>query len=194
MWVQYDLLTMPTSFNNANIRKLLEARPRQAILLLYEEYYYQLIWIAYRHTHNRQDSDDVIQEVFVDLFKRHKQISRMSDEPIVNYLIKAVRNRAISQYRQKMRLSMRETQYYHAHGKTGDEYAPDRDLISNERAASLSLVVARLSDREKESFLMQLEGVRVKDIAERLSISVKAVERNLTRAKKRLRAFLGVDF
>lgn len=184
---------MPTSFNSANIRKLLEHRPRHAIRLLYEAYYYRLYGIAYRYTRDRQDADDVMQEVFVDVFRRHREIGRMSDEPILNYLVKAVRNQAISHYRKKVRSSMRETRYYHTRVETGNDYAPDRDLISYEDEASVVLIVARLSDREKESLLMQLEGFRVKDIARRLSISVKAVERNLTRARKRLRAFLGMD-
>lgn len=184
---------MSASFNNAHIRNLLESWPEMAIVLLYDNFYDQLLRIADIHTQERQSSEDVLQEVFAEVFKRHKEIAQKRDEPILRYMIKAVQFHSISHYRHRVSVSARETQYFYSQIDPEGDYSADRNIISHERKRFLRLIVGTLPPREKECFLMQLDGMRVKDIARRLSISVKAVEANLTSARKRLRAFSGVE-
>src|SRR5688572_501766 len=100
---------MSASINNDHFRNTLYSWPEIALILLYENFYHKLLRIADMHTRDRQASEDVLQEVFVDIWKRHKQIGQRRDEPIERYLVKAVQYHSITHYRNRVRTAERET-------------------------------------------------------------------------------------
>ena len=181
---------MSAFIDNNDFRKILKTWRESAIILLYNNFYDRLILVADMYTRDRHVSEDVVQEVLVDVWKRHEEISQMQDEPIERYLIKAVQNHSITHYKRLVKKSEGETQYFYFNSQYSSEYPAESEMVSDERRRILRLVLATLPPRERECFMMQAhQGMRVKDIARRLGITVKAVERNLTSARKRLRRF-----
>ena len=183
---------MPASIDIEHIRNILYSWPEIAMILLYNNFYDKLIRIADIHTRDRQASEDVLQEVFADVWRRHKEIGQKKDESIQRYLIKAVQYHSITHYKKRVKTSEQETQYFYANETNPPEYSVEASIIADESRRFLRLIVGTLPPREKECFLMQIDGMRVKEIARRLGITVKAVERSLTSARKRLRGFSGV--
>ena len=180
---------MSASVNDEHFRNTLYSWPEAGVILFYENFYHKLLRIADIYTRDRKSSEDVLQEVFTDVWKRHKEIGRMRDEPIERYLIRAVQYSSISHYKRRVRTADCETQYYYAttearlHATAG----PDNHCTDDRRL--MKLIAGTFPPREKNCLILKMEGLSVEEIARQLGITRKAVERNLTRARKRFKRF-----
>lgn len=163
------------------------------MVLLYQDHYESLIRIADMHTRDRHASQDVLQEVFADIWQKRREIGQQRDEPIHGYLIRAVQYHAISLYKRNKKTTDDETQYYYAKAASVLEDPYEAVIISQENQTFIRLIVATFPEREKQCLLLQIDHrLPVREIASRLGISRKAVERSLTSGKKRLRKFRAV--
>lgn len=181
---------MPVSINNELFRNLLFSWPEKALVFLYDDFYDSLIRIADMHTHDRKAFEDVLQEVFADVWQKHKSLGQQRDQSIQTYLIKAVEYHSISLYKKNAKTAERQTQYFNAHRANFFEYPAEASIISAEKQSFIRLILATFPLRERECLLLQIDhGMTVKEIARRLGITKKAVERSLTSAKKRLKKF-----
>ena len=180
---------MSASINDEHFRNTLYSWPEAGMILFYENFYHKLLRIADMHTRDRKSSEDVLQEVFADVWKRHKEIGQMRDEPIERYLIKAVQYSSITHYKKRVRTAECETQYYYANSESLADTPAESDSSSTNDQRLMKLIAGTFPDREKECLLLRMEGLPVKEIARQLGITRKAVERNLTRARKRFRRF-----
>lgn len=181
---------MSASIDNEQFRNLLFSWPEKAILFLYEHYYDHLIRIADMHTHDRRTSEDVLQEVFADVWKKHRTLGQQRDQSIQSYLIKAVAYHAISLYKKRARTAEREKEYFFGAISDPVDHPAEEGIIFEENRTFIRLILGTFPLRERQCLLMQTEEeLPVKEIAKRLGISRKAVERSLTSARKRLKKF-----
>lgn len=68
-----------------------------------------------------------------------------------------------------------------AHGSV--DFPPERVLIGKDRLAEAVAILMELPERPRTVFVLRrIEGLRYKDIAARLGISVSAIERHMKRA------------
>lgn len=181
---------MSAPINNEAFRNLLFSWPEKAISYLHERYYEDLLRTADAYTRNRKLSEDAVQEVMIDIFRKHKTLGQQHSQPFLAYLFRSVANQAITLYKKNLRAHMRESQYFYDFSRTSPEANAEARIISTERQAFLRVVLGTLTPKERECLLMQVEeNLPVKEIAKRLGISAKAVERSLTSARKRLKKF-----
>jgi RNA polymerase sigma-70 factor (ECF subfamily) len=102
------------------------------------------------------------------------------------FLVRTAINSALNERRRVSRVCHREL------GNVSDILSDDQPLQDEVLAARERLHIVRtalmtLSPRTREVFLMhRLEAMRYKDIAQRLAISVSAVEKHIARATVRL--------
>lgn len=180
---------MASRIDNDHFRDTLYAWPEVGLVLLYKNFYHNLLAIADMYTRDRQSSEDVVQEIFVDIWNRHKEIGARRDESIERYLVKAVQYRSASHNKRKLRTAERETRYYYISNTTttAQPEEPAFEMSDDERLARL--IAATFPERERDCILLKMEGMQNRAIAERLGISTKGVERNLTRARKRFKRF-----
>lgn len=176
--------------DNERFRNLLLSWPAKAISFLYEAYYKTLLTISERLTHNREASEDIVQETFAHVWLKHKELSQQHDQSIQFYLIKVVKYKSITFYKKK---SQEDTKYSgYKNGMLVDhlELSREERLILDERSNTLRKIISTFPKREKECLLLRLDyNLSVTEIALQLGISNKAVERSLTSAKKRLKKF-----
>lgn len=181
---------MSPFIDNDDFRNLLFSWPEKAMRCIYDHLYDDLIRVADLHTHDRAVSQDALQEVFADIYVRHKEIGRPRAESIIRYLIRAVTNHSITLYRKSARTAMGDTGFFYAVMAGAYEDPIEVALISDERQSFLRLIVGTHPPREKECMLLRIDyGMKVKAIAVRLGITQKAVEWNLRSARKRLKRF-----
>jgi RNA polymerase sigma-70 factor, ECF subfamily len=181
---------MSASINNDDLRNVLYSWPEMAMVLLYNNFYNKLIRLADKYTRNRQTSEDVLQEVFADVSNRHREIGLNSREPIEGYLMRAVRNQSITHYRKRTRAADAEKAYYYANTDAGKEDPAEVSILSEERRQFVHMILGTFPPRERECLSLQMfRGLCNKEIAAELGITEKAVEANLTRARKRLRRY-----
>ena len=179
---------MFVGIDNDNIRKLLLAYPRKAIKLLYDHYYHVLVGISLKYTGNRAAAEDIVQEVFVLVWEKRHSLVEVHATPIRNFLIRIVKYKSIDFFRRtrtsRTRLSELKALHFSA-----NEASIESLMIETERRIELWQLIAGFPKRERECLRMRFEDeLRLEEIAEKLGISRKSVERSLTSGKKRLRA------
>jgi RNA polymerase sigma factor (sigma-70 family) len=181
---------MSPFIDSEDFRNLLYSWPEKAMRSIYDHVYDDLVRIADMHTHSRILSEDALQDVFTDVFLRHREICTSRGESILGYLIAAVTNHSISLYRKNSRALGGETEYYYACVEGVREKPLELAMISEERQSFLRLIIGTLPPRERECMLLRIDHeMSVKEIARRLGVSKKAVEWNLRSARKRLERF-----
>jgi RNA polymerase sigma-70 factor, ECF subfamily len=131
------------------------------------------------------DGEDVIQEVFLALF-RHLQMGR-SRANLRGWVFRVAHNQAL-----KHRLRA----YRQAPGQnTGDEALqnhvdpaanPEEQLATSQRSRRLLSVVAALSDLDQECLRLRVEGLRYREIADVLGVSLGSVAKSMARSMQRL--------
>jgi len=130
-------------------------------------------------------SEDITQEVFVSLWedKDHLQIRN-----IESYLYMMVRNKCID-YLKRLRIIENRNLWFGEQLKVEELYYIDfvRDepyiLIEEELRSEIEKTIERLPPRCREVFkLSRVDGLKNREIAEKLNISIKNVERHLKRA------------
>jgi len=150
---------------------------------LFRSYYKYLVIIAYKYTKDQELSKDMVQEVFMDVWKRREVIN--IDLSIKYFLRRAVINKCLALKRKSERITVNTemTEDY----KGADNVTSDT-ILYNDLSQSISNLVDELPDRCKEVFrLSRFENLSHKEIAKKLDISVKTIENQMTKALKYLR-------
>ncbi|TZF86020.1 RNA polymerase sigma-70 factor (plasmid) [Pedobacter sp. BS3] len=155
-----------------------------AFKLIYQRYASGLYAAAYNLFRNKPLCEDLIQELFADLWIKRKDLNIQSLKP---YLYMSVKNRVLMLIRSG-RAMLDES----ALEKLIADYAADDRLNIRELNDVLNQGIDSLPDRCREIFqLSRREHLSNKEIAERLNISVKTVENQMTIALRRLREQAG---
>lgn len=147
---------------------------------IYKRYAPRLYAAAYNLFRDKPLCEDLIQELFADLWIRRKSLNIKSLKP---YLYTAVKNRVLMAMRSG-RTMLNDT----ALEKLIADYATDDRLNAKELNDILNKGINSLPDKCREIFqLSRNEHLSNKEIAERLNISVKTVESQMTIALRKLR-------
>ena len=131
-------------------------------------------------------TEDVVQEVFLQLF-RHLQLGR-SRANLHGWIFQVGHNLALKQRAKATRRQKTESTW---DGSLADLVAdphanPEQQLVEDRRGKRLRSVLRALSDRERQCLCLRAEGLRYREIARTLGISLGAVAKALTRAMTRL--------
>lgn len=181
---------MAQDFDNERFRKLLRAYPAKAIEFLYSRFHNNLFRIALYLTRNPEASEDIVQETFVHVWENYKQLSEHHDRSIQYYLVKVVRNKSITQFTRNLRSIKNRISYRDGQTMKDQGYSAEAAMIQSEMHHQLRTLVDTFPKREKECLMMRIdEELTVEQIALRLNVSKKAVERSITSANKRLRRY-----
>lgn len=146
------------------------------------EYRASLLRYFGRRTHDRADLEDMVQEVFVRLIRRGETSALEGQNPGA-YMFETASSVL------KDRLRKRATHHAEAHEPfdgerhAGEDFSPEHVLLGREQLARATAALLELPERTRVIFVLRrLEGMRFKDIAARLGISVSAVEKHMQRA------------
>lgn len=179
---------MADFLENERFRKLLLSFPGKAIEFLYSHYYHSLVSIARRFTHDQKVSEDIVQETFVHVWQNHRQLGQYHERSIEHYLVRVVKNKAISRYKRTLHLNEKKIEFINGHSFNSSDSSIEDEIIKIEINSEIRQIINSFPRREKECLLMKLdEELTPEQIAERLHVSKKAVERSITSANKRLR-------
>ena len=185
--------------DNNRFRKLLLALPEKAIEILYEQYYHVLVSLAESLTHDRKASEDIVQETFIHVWEQHRKLGQPESRSFGYYLVRVVRNKAITWYKEQLRRGRYRSELTGLLAFAAGVESAESRMIGIEMVHEIRGIIVTFPRREMECLLMRIdEELTPQQIADRLSISRKAVERSLTSGSKRLRKFLrnrgyGVD-
>lgn len=163
-----------------------------AFKLIYQRYSSDLYTAAYNLFRNKPLCEDLVQELFTDLWIKRSNLNIKSVKP---YLYTSIKNRVLTAIRSgKIMLDESALEKLIA-----DYSAADSRLNMRELNEVLNKGIESLPDRCREIFyLSRREHLSNKEIAQRLNISLKTVENQMTIALRRLREqaaeFLAITF
>jgi RNA polymerase sigma-70 factor (ECF subfamily) len=154
---------------------------------LFRTYHARLASFAYRYVQSQEIAEELVQEVFLDLWSRRALV----DVGVVvkTYLFIAVKNAALSYLRHEKVERRREGEVIALF--SGPRAAADVELHRADLAAEVQRAIARLPERCRVVFSLRREHeMSHAQIAEILGISPRTVENQLARALKSLRKYL----
>ncbi|HMF74576.1 MAG TPA: sigma-70 family RNA polymerase sigma factor [Bryobacteraceae bacterium] len=127
------------------------------------------------------DAEEVVQEVFLSLFQ-HLQRGK-GRENLRGWVFRVAHNLALKQ----RTLSRREFQYSAETVETVDPQPnPEEKLAGSQRQQRLLAVMRALPEQDQYCLYLRAEGLRYREIAEVLGISLGAVSNSLVRSLGRL--------
>ncbi|HNP95375.1 MAG TPA: sigma-70 family RNA polymerase sigma factor [Cyclobacteriaceae bacterium] len=186
---------MPETLDNERFRLLLGAMPAKAIELLYDHYFEGLVHLSIKFVSDRNIAEDVVQDTLVHVWEQHKELSNHHDLPIHFYLARVVRNKSITFYKQHLKLMDNYAQFLNGNRVPSLEQTVESQLIDHEIAERIKARIATFPYRERQCLEMKIDRLMTtKEIAAELGITVKAVERTITSAHKRLRKWAKKEF
>jgi RNA polymerase sigma factor (sigma-70 family) len=119
------------------------------------------------------EASDIAQDVFLRLWE--KQID-VDPETTIRLLYKIAGDMFISKYRR----AKLEMNYLNSLKNDSIENSPEDELNRKELLMNYKKALAGLSEKQRTVFLMsRMEGLKYHEIAERLKLSVKAVEKRM---------------
>jgi len=158
-----------------------------ALKLIYDKYWNHLFKSAYNILHDQQACEDIIQDIFINLWNKRDIIEiRVS---LKSYLFASTRYEV---YRQVRYGSVREDIFEHIHERleTPSEYG---NIEYRELLSQINSIVDNLSTKCRVVYkLSREEQLSHKEIASQLDISTKTVENHLNKALRQLRISLGL--
>ncbi|MDH6312168.1 RNA polymerase sigma-70 factor (ECF subfamily) [Parabacteroides sp. PFB2-10] len=151
---------------------------------MFRFYYTPLRMYAASLTGEMEVAEEIVQELFYVFWKEREQITVLHS--LKNYLYGAVRNRSF-QYLEHQDVRHRYQEAILSK-ETVDDPTPHDELEYNELLKLIDHAISRLPERRQRIFKMhRFEGMKYAEIAETLSLSVKTVEAEMTKALQTLR-------
>jgi len=131
------------------------------------------------------DAEEIIQEVFLALF-RHLQLGR-PDKNLLGWLFRVAHNLALKQRNANYKLQ----QEHHPDGGVIERQLdptanPEEQLMRSQRQERLRAVLQALPEQDRCCLHLRAEGLRYREIASILGMSLGAVSLSLSRALARL--------
>ena len=152
---------------------------------IFRHYYTPLYLYAFSITGQKETSEEIVQDLFYIIWKEKEKIQ--IKQSVKSYLYKSVKNRSLH-YLEHLHV---QAQYQENIGKQSSlstEAAPDEILEYKELEEVLKQTFKKLPERCRQIFYMhRINGKKYKEIAATLSISIKTVEADMTKAYRTLR-------
>lgn len=152
----------------------------------FREYYRPMTAYAFRFLGSLADSESIVQDVFLRLWqKRHEMVITTS---LQLYLFRSVKNHCINYIEHEKIKTGYQTMVIHNETDRTDysEFFLEFGLVKK-----IENAIAALPPKRQEIFRMaREEGMKYREIAERLELSVKTVETQMTLALRQLRESL----
>jgi len=151
---------------------------------IFRTHYSELCSYAFNFTKDLDDAEEVVQDIFVKLWDNKKNIDVKTS--IKSYLYSSVRNRCLNTIKH---IEIREK--YKEFNKQEielDENLQENESEKTEMEQKLRNLIDNLPEKRRRIFIMsRYNGLKYKEIAEELSISIKTVENQMGKAMKFLR-------
>lgn len=155
--------------------------------VIYRRYYKVLYLYSARIVLSSEIAKDIVQDVFTEFWFHRDRIDK--DKSVKYYLYTMVRNKSLDYIKSSYyKLSTAE---YLLEEHLFPIFFTENDLHLEELTKEINLSVSRLSEKCRLVFLMSREkNMTNKEIAEELKVSIKAVEKHITKAISEIKTHL----
>ncbi len=155
---------------------------------LYHYYFPRLLRFSFLIVHTKEQAEEIVNDVFINLWRRREQLYKIENPDVYFYV--AVKNKSLD-YLSKNQL--KETVDIHQISESHLKFSmdPEKILITAELKEKIEKAIDRLPARCKLIFkLIREDGLKYKEVAAVLNLSIKTVEAQMTIAVKKLSEIL----
>jgi RNA polymerase sigma-70 factor (ECF subfamily) len=161
----------------------------RALSSLYDRYRVILFGLILRILHSRDDAEDVLQEVFLQVWRRAADFNEARGRPFT-WLVTLARSRAIDRLRI---IASRDRVTNEAARAVSEDDVSDAadDTLRSERREIVRRALAQLPEEQQRTLLLAyFEGLTQAEIAERLNTPLGTVKTRMRSGMIRLREML----
>ncbi len=166
------------------IYKVAREEDTRSFKALYKHYFAPLFRFSFIIVHAKEPAEEIVNDVFINLWRRRDQLYKIENPDVYFYV--AVKNKSLdylSKNHLKERIDIREV----SESYLKFSMDPEKILITEELKERIENAVERLPSRCKLIFKMIREdGLKYREVASILNLSIKTVEAQMTIAVKKL--------
>ncbi len=181
-----------TNSEHINIQQI-RSGDEGAFEKVYNHFYSPLYFFAIQYVDKKAEAENLVQETFLSLWVNKESISGESNHSVKSWLYTTLKNKCLN-YLEKESNKRQYNNYQR------QKHEADMDILGQMQISDVTFdeierllyeTLLQMPDQCRKVFeLSRFKGLKNKEIAEELNISVKAVEANMTRALKALRVHL----
>ena len=131
-----------------------------------------------------QDGEEILQDVFLSLFEQLAQ--GKSVQNVRGWLFRASHNLALRRRYRLRRDGDGQTGEYDQEWTADPNPNPEERLAFSQKQERMRAVVAALSEQDRRCLILRAEGLRYREIAQTLNVSLGAVSISLARSLARI--------
>ncbi|MGQ9646055.1 MAG: sigma-70 family RNA polymerase sigma factor [Thermodesulfobacteriota bacterium] len=163
---------------------------REALKEIFNQYRQRVYRIAYGVVREREEALDIVQEVFIKLFRSIGQFKGKSQ--FYTYLYRMAINTAIDHSRKMKKIPPSSAEEEEGFQLSDDaERRPDRILDHKELEEKVNWATDQLSPEQKAALLLrEVEGLSYQEIAEAMGCSIGTVMSRLHYGRKKVQELL----
>jgi RNA polymerase sigma-70 factor (ECF subfamily) len=148
---------------------------------IYKQYYSRLFSFINSKTYNKEDTEDILSEVFIKIYKNIYKLD--SDEKLTSWIFTITRNAIIDFYRKNSKTQK--------HVEFNEEYILEEENQSdtiNDLSKCIEPIINSLNPKYSEIlYLSELKELKQKEISEKLEVSESSVKNIIFRGKKQIK-------
>ena len=150
---------------------------------LYNRYWSLLVSSAYKRLHSKEKGEDIVQNIFIDLYSRRAAIELTTS--LKSYLHQALRFKVLNEHRSELIRNKYQKIHLFSHHLKIDYSIP---LEGKELETKIDTILHKLPEKCQRVFLLsRKENLSNKDISAVLHITISTVEKHISRALYTLR-------
>ena len=169
---------------DSKILDILDSNPDGALRLLYSSFYRYVCTVIYNMIGDSATAEDIAQEVFVEVWKRRETLD--INTSLKGYLRRIAVNKTLNQIRTKKMDFENEEAVIDLASK---DMSSQKIMEAEDLQGAINASIEKLPERCRMIFgLSRFEELSYREIAEKLTISIKTVENQMSKALKIVRA------
>ena len=151
---------------------------------LFRKYYSYLCMVVIRITHSKEQTEDIVQEVLLEVWRKREAIEIKN--AVKSYLHRSVVNKTLNKIRDKKHNFEEDEEKLHA--ISANQSSPIQKMQGKELEKVIKEAYESLPEKCRIIFSMvKYESMSYRETAEKLEISVKTVENQMSKALRIMR-------
>lgn len=167
---------------NIQIEKM-KAGDRESFNQVFRRYYSPMVRFCIRYVADTDIASEIVQDLFVKLWSNREKIS--FNTSFESYMLTSVRNSALTYINKERSHAEANLRVF---SEESDNTDPSETLQSNNLEESYRKILKDMPEKRRKVFLAsRYDGLKYSEIAEKLGISQKTVEAQMSAAIKQLK-------
>lgn len=163
-------------------RNKISALDKSSFEKLFKEFFKPLTAFAFKYVKDIDDAKSIVHDAFMKLWEKRDEIDL--NKSVKSYLYTSVNNKSLNFIRDNKKFVREEIIIDQLH----NDFDNTNELSAKDIQKRVAKTLEDLSPKVRETFILsRTEGLKYKEIAEKMGVSVKTVETHMSAALKLLR-------